>query len=50
MRRCVLTCVLLLLAAAPLRAQGLRDIVSQLFIFGEGEEPLFLGGTGSANN
>ncbi len=50
MRRCLLSCVLLMLAAAPLRAQGLRDKVSELFIFGEGEEPLFLGGTGSPNN
>ena len=38
-------------AAAPsLRAQGLRDKVSQLFIFGEGDDPLYLGGSGSPNS
>ena len=50
MRRCALACLLLMVAAVPLRAQGLRDIVSELFIFGEGQEPLFLGGSGSPNN
>ena len=30
-----------------LRAQGLRDDISQLFIFGPGEDPLFLTGTAS---
>jgi hypothetical protein len=31
----------------PARAQGLRDQISQLFIFGPGEDPLFLAGTAS---
>lgn len=31
----------------PLRAQSLRDDISQLFIFGPGQEPLFLAGTAS---
>ena len=37
-------------AAAPARAQGLRSQISQLFIFGPGEDPLFLGGTADPNN
>jgi len=41
----------LLLALAPrLAAQHLRDDLSDLFIFGEGHDPLFLGGTGDPNN
>lgn len=39
-----------LLLAAPLKAQGLRDQISQLFIFGPGEDPLFLAGTADPNN
>jgi len=50
MRRPLLSLVLVLVAATPLRAQGLRDLVSQLFIFGEGEQPLYLGGSGNPNN
>jgi hypothetical protein len=50
MRRLVVTCALLLGAAAPLPAQSLRDQLSDLFIFGEGHDPLFLGGTGDPNN
>lgn len=45
--------VLLALAAVlvrDLRAQSLRETLSGLFIFGEGEDPLFLGGTGAPNN
>jgi hypothetical protein len=34
----------------PLRAQGLRSQISQLFIFGPGQDPLFLGGTADPNN
>jgi hypothetical protein len=41
---------LTLLPAAPLHAQHLRDRLSQLFVFGEGDEPLFLGGSGAPNN
>jgi len=33
--------------SAPLHAQGLRDDINQLFIFGNGDDPLFLGGSGS---
>ena len=50
MRRLLLSLALGLTAAAPLHAQGLRDIVSDLFIFGDGEQPLFLGGSGNPNN
>lgn len=50
MSRFVFTCALAILAAAPLNAQGLRDKVSELFIFGEGEQPLFLGGSGNPDN
>jgi len=42
--------VLLASAAAPLHAQRLRDKISELFIFGSGEDPLFLGGSGNPNN
>jgi hypothetical protein len=42
--------VALLLAACRLSAQSLHDELSQLFIFGEGQDPLFLGGTGDPNN
>jgi hypothetical protein len=35
---------------APLRAQGLRSQIGQLFIFGPGEDPLFLAGTADPNN
>jgi hypothetical protein len=31
----------------PVKAQGLSDDISQLFIFGPGEDPLFLAGTAS---
>ncbi len=31
-------------------AQGLRDRISDLFIFGPGQEPLFLAGSGDPNN
>jgi hypothetical protein len=50
MRRLVVTSALLLVAASPLPAQSLRDQLSELFIFGEGHDPLFLGGTGDPNN
>ena len=50
MHRVLTTVVLLLLAACRLSAQSLHDELSQLFIFGEGEDPLFLGGTGDPNN
>jgi hypothetical protein len=34
----------------PARAQGLRDKISDLFIFGPGQEPLFLAGSADPNN
>ena len=50
MRRCLWSLVGLILAVSPLHAQGLRDKISQLFIFADGKDPLFLGGTaGSAS-
>jgi hypothetical protein len=49
MRR--LVCVLgLVLASAPVAAQGLRDKISELFVFTPGQQPLFLGGTGVHEN
>lgn len=45
-----LSASLLMLAGSPLHAQGLRNALSELFIFGEGEEALFLGGSGNPNN
>src|SRR3954464_7833970 len=49
MRRLLATAVLALLAH-PLQAQHLRDRLSDLFIFGAGEDPLTLGGTSDPNN
>ena len=39
-----------LFAAPVVGAQGLRDRISDLFIFGPGEAPLFLAGSGDPNN
>lgn len=39
-----------LLGPATGRSQSLRDQISQLFIFGPGEDPLFLGGTSDPGN
>jgi hypothetical protein len=36
--------------ASPLDAQGLREKISDLFIFGPGQAPLFLAGSGDPNN
>jgi hypothetical protein len=49
-RLAFLTTALVLFRAAPVHAQHLRDEISQLFIFGGGDEPLFLGGSASPNN
>jgi hypothetical protein len=38
------------LCATSVQAQGLRDQISQLFIFGEGESALFLAGSGDPSN
>jgi hypothetical protein len=39
-----------LVAPAQSNAQGLREKISELFIFGPGESPLFLAGSGDPNN
>jgi hypothetical protein len=39
-----------LAVAGRANAQGLREKISQLFIFGAGEDPLFLGGSADPNN
>jgi hypothetical protein len=49
MRRLVVT-ALLLLIGPPLPAQDLRHQLSDLFIFGTGEDPLTLGGTSDPDN
>src|SRR5215210_478263 len=41
----LLVILLLTLASGPLNAQDLRDLLSDLFIFGAGEDQLTLGGT-----
>src|SRR5207247_10365027 len=48
--RLVWSAVGLVLATSPLAAQGLRDKISELFIFTAGKDPLFLGGTADPNN
>lgn len=50
MRLVTIPPLLLLLAAPPSAAQGLRDQFQQLFILGGGEDPLFLGGTADPDN
>src|SRR3981081_4807090 len=52
MRRYLWSLVLVGLTAAPLPAQGggLRDKISQLFIFSSGKDPLFLGGTAGSDS
>src|SRR5213594_3524783 len=50
MRRTLWSLVSLALAATPLPAQGLRDKISQLFIFTSGKDPLFLGGTAGSDS
>jgi hypothetical protein len=49
MRRLLLSVGLLILAP-PLAAQHLRDRIGDLFIFGEGDQPLHLGGTSDPDN
>src|SRR5215208_2295405 len=48
--RPLLVTALVLLGASPLQAQHLRDDLGQLFIFGNGDSPLNLGGTSDPNN
>src|SRR5437773_11704416 len=50
MRRYLWTLVGLTLVAPALHAQGLRDKISQLFIFADGKDPLFLGGTAGSDS
>ena len=50
MRRLIVLGCALAFAAVPLRAQSLRDRISDLFIFGPGQQPLFLAGSGDPNN
>src|SRR5437879_13177731 len=50
MRWCLWSLVGFMLAATPLEAQGLRDKISQLFIFADGKDPLFLGGTAGSDS
>lgn len=50
MRRSLWCLMSFTLAAAPLPAQGLRDKISQLFIFSSGKDPLFLGGTAGSDS
>jgi hypothetical protein len=45
-----LACFAGALQPAVLQAQGLRDKISDLFIFGPGQDPLFLAGSGDPNN
>lgn len=45
-----LCCLLLAVTSTPLSAQDLRDRINDLFIFGEGDEALFLGGSAAADN
>jgi hypothetical protein len=50
LRFVVLLASLLVAIATPAEAQNLRQRISDLFIFGEGQEPLFLAGSGDPNN
>ena len=50
LRRISLALLALAVLTSPARSQGLRETISQLFIFGPGADPLFLTGTGSASN
>jgi hypothetical protein len=46
MRRLIWSVVGLVVTSSPVAAQGLRDKISELFVFTPGQQPLFLGGTG----
>src|ERR1700747_1522792 len=50
MRRCLACLVGLTLAGALLPGQGLREKISELFIFTAGQDPLFLGGTAGSDS
>ena len=50
MKRCLALLAFLMVVAGPMHAQGLRGKLDELFIFGTGEDPLFLGGTANPDN
>ncbi len=50
MRSRWISLLLLVLVAAPAAAQGLREDITDLFIFGPGQQPLFLAGSADPNN
>jgi hypothetical protein len=50
MRRLVWLVLGFALVSTPVAAQGLRDRISELFVFAPGQQPLFLGGTGLHQN
>ncbi|HCU12596.1 MAG TPA: hypothetical protein DGB72_10780 [Gemmatimonadetes bacterium] len=50
LRLVALACCATLLTSSPASAQHLRDRISELFIFGPGQDPLFLAGSGDPNN
>ncbi len=50
MTRNVVRLSLFLIVPANAAAQGLRGKISELFIFGSGEQPLFLAGTADTDN
>ncbi|MBC7790045.1 MAG: transporter [Anaerolineae bacterium] len=50
MQRVLLAFALLFTVISPLRAQSLRDKLSNLFILGSGNDPLFLAGSGDPSN
>src|SRR5256886_2385077 len=50
MRRYSWSLLGLTLIATSLRGQGLRDKISELFIFSAGQDPLFLGGTAGSDS
>jgi hypothetical protein len=43
-------CVALTILVTPLHVQALEDKITDLFIFGEGEQALFLGGSGGSDD
>jgi hypothetical protein len=50
MKRCTAMALFALSIASPISAQGVRGTIDQLFIFGDGEDPLFLGGSADPSN
>ena len=50
LRPALLATIFLGAAAPALHAQSLRERISDLFIFGPGQEPLFLAGSGDPTN